>query len=159
MRSHGSKEQIFWPEVVVGFATSRSGAIESASGWRSRRNSKRKGFGGATRSSPSPPPPPPLSTGEAASASPTMFEGMVSQVLSGYLGRFVKGIQKDQLKIGIWNGKAVAFTFFLPRISNHLASNRRFSIFFSFTESHLTPVAPNLMVSPYLFLNGARVAR
>ncbi|XP_074563233.1 LOW QUALITY PROTEIN: uncharacterized protein LOC141819877 [Curcuma longa] len=32
-----------------------------------------------------------------------MFEGMVSQVLSGYLGRFVKDIQKDQLKIGIWN--------------------------------------------------------
>ncbi|WOK94697.1 hypothetical protein Cni_G03402 [Canna indica] len=32
-----------------------------------------------------------------------MFEGVVSQVLAGYLGRFVKGIQKDQLKIGIWN--------------------------------------------------------
>uniref|UniRef100_A0A1D1Z4D3 Putative vacuolar protein sorting-associated protein 13A n=1 Tax=Anthurium amnicola TaxID=1678845 RepID=A0A1D1Z4D3_9ARAE len=32
-----------------------------------------------------------------------MFEGFVSQVLAGYLGRYVKGIQKDQLKIGIWN--------------------------------------------------------
>jgi len=32
-----------------------------------------------------------------------MFEGVVSQVLAGYLGRYVKGIQKDQLKIGIWN--------------------------------------------------------
>ncbi|URE30654.1 vacuolar protein [Musa troglodytarum] len=36
-----------------------------------------------------------------------MFEGVVSQVLAGYLGRFVKGIQKDQLKIGIWNGPCV----------------------------------------------------
>ncbi|KAJ1693233.1 hypothetical protein LUZ63_009931 [Rhynchospora breviuscula] len=32
-----------------------------------------------------------------------MFEGVVSQVLAGFLGRYVKGIQKDQLKIGIWN--------------------------------------------------------
>ncbi|KAG0496706.1 hypothetical protein HPP92_001397 [Vanilla planifolia] len=32
-----------------------------------------------------------------------MFEGAVSQVLAGYLGRYVKGIQKDQLKIGLWN--------------------------------------------------------
>ncbi|ONK64446.1 uncharacterized protein A4U43_C07F26050 [Asparagus officinalis] len=31
-----------------------------------------------------------------------MFEGFVSQVLLGYLGRYVKGIQKDQLKIGLW---------------------------------------------------------
>lgn len=27
----------------------------------------------------------------------------MSQVLAGYLGRYVKGIQKDQLKIGIWD--------------------------------------------------------
>jgi hypothetical protein len=33
-----------------------------------------------------------------------MFEGVVSQVLAGLLGRYVKGIQKEQLKIGIWNG-------------------------------------------------------
>ncbi|KAJ0968632.1 hypothetical protein J5N97_025549 [Dioscorea zingiberensis] len=32
-----------------------------------------------------------------------MFEGVVSQVLAGYLGRYIKGIQKEQLKIGIWN--------------------------------------------------------
>ncbi|VAI88392.1 unnamed protein product [Triticum turgidum subsp. durum] len=32
-----------------------------------------------------------------------MFEGVVSQVLAGLLGRYVKGIQKEQLKIGIWN--------------------------------------------------------
>ena len=28
----------------------------------------------------------------------------MSQVLAGLLGRYVKGIQKEQLKIGIWNG-------------------------------------------------------
>lgn len=27
----------------------------------------------------------------------------MSQVLAGLLGRYVKGIQKEQLKIGIWN--------------------------------------------------------
>ncbi|KAF8712705.1 hypothetical protein HU200_028469 [Digitaria exilis] len=32
-----------------------------------------------------------------------MFEGVVSQVLAGLLGRYVKGIQKEQLKIGFWN--------------------------------------------------------
>ncbi|KAI0504558.1 hypothetical protein KFK09_015510 [Dendrobium nobile] len=32
-----------------------------------------------------------------------MFEGVVSQVLAGYLGRYVKGIQKEQLKVGLWN--------------------------------------------------------
>ncbi|TVU00729.1 hypothetical protein EJB05_53839 [Eragrostis curvula] len=32
-----------------------------------------------------------------------MFEGVVSQVLAGLLRRYVKGIQKEQLKIGIWN--------------------------------------------------------
>ncbi|AQK78314.1 pleckstrin homology (PH) domain-containing protein [Zea mays] len=31
-----------------------------------------------------------------------MFEGVVSQVLYGLLRRYVKGIQKEQLKIGIW---------------------------------------------------------
>ncbi|KAJ0968144.1 hypothetical protein J5N97_025061 [Dioscorea zingiberensis] len=34
-----------------------------------------------------------------------MFEGVVSQVLAGYLGRYIKCIQKEQLKIGIWNGE------------------------------------------------------
>ncbi|KAH0459484.1 hypothetical protein IEQ34_012298 [Dendrobium chrysotoxum] len=28
---------------------------------------------------------------------------VVSQVLAGYLGRYVKGIQKEQLKVGLWN--------------------------------------------------------
>ncbi|KAL6005782.1 hypothetical protein ACLOJK_006355 [Asimina triloba] len=33
-----------------------------------------------------------------------MFEGLVRQLLVGYLGRYIKDIQKDQLKIGLWNG-------------------------------------------------------
>ncbi|XP_043712275.1 uncharacterized protein LOC122661037 [Telopea speciosissima] len=32
-----------------------------------------------------------------------MFEGLVRQLLLGYLGRYVKEIQKDQLKIGLWS--------------------------------------------------------
>ncbi|KAI4303707.1 hypothetical protein MLD38_039306 [Melastoma candidum] len=32
-----------------------------------------------------------------------MFEGLVRQVLIGYLGRYVKDIQKEQLKITLWN--------------------------------------------------------
>lgn len=32
-----------------------------------------------------------------------MFERVVSQVLAGLLGRYVKGIQKEQLKIGFWS--------------------------------------------------------
>lgn len=32
-----------------------------------------------------------------------MFEGLVRQVLLGYLGRYVKDIQKEQLKITLWN--------------------------------------------------------
>ncbi|XP_058105015.1 uncharacterized protein LOC131248653 isoform X2 [Magnolia sinica] len=32
-----------------------------------------------------------------------MFEGLVRQLLAGYLGRYIKDIQKDQLKIGLWN--------------------------------------------------------
>lgn len=35
-----------------------------------------------------------------------MFEGVVSQVLDGLLRRYVKGIQKEQLKIGIWKGQS-----------------------------------------------------
>lgn len=34
-----------------------------------------------------------------------MFEGLVRQLLLGYLGRYVKDIHKDQLKITVWNGK------------------------------------------------------
>ncbi|KAJ0968150.1 hypothetical protein J5N97_025067 [Dioscorea zingiberensis] len=34
-----------------------------------------------------------------------MFEGVVSQVLVGYLGLYIKCIQKEQLKIDIWNGE------------------------------------------------------
>ncbi|KFK27746.1 hypothetical protein AALP_AA8G423700 [Arabis alpina] len=32
-----------------------------------------------------------------------MFEGLVRQLLLGYLGRYIKDIQKDQLKITVWN--------------------------------------------------------
>ena len=35
----------------------------------------------------------------------TMLEGFVRQLILGYLGRFVKDIQKEQLKITLWNGK------------------------------------------------------
>ncbi|GLT69624.1 hypothetical protein SLA2020_417610 [Shorea laevis] len=32
-----------------------------------------------------------------------MLEGLVRQLLLGYLGRYVKDIQKEQLKITLWN--------------------------------------------------------
>ncbi|PKI66840.1 hypothetical protein CRG98_012846 [Punica granatum] len=32
-----------------------------------------------------------------------MFEGLVRQLLLGYLGRYVKDIQRDQLKITLWH--------------------------------------------------------
>ncbi|XP_019058238.1 PREDICTED: uncharacterized protein LOC104814962 [Tarenaya hassleriana] len=32
-----------------------------------------------------------------------MFEGLVRQLLLGYLGRYIKDIHKDQLKITVWN--------------------------------------------------------
>lgn len=32
-----------------------------------------------------------------------MFEGLVRQLLLGYLGRYVKDIQREQLKITLWN--------------------------------------------------------
>jgi hypothetical protein len=49
-----------------------------------------------------------------------MFEGVVSQVLAGLLGRYVKGIQKEQLKIGIWNGSSS-----IPRLPRALATTPR----------------------------------
>lgn len=33
-----------------------------------------------------------------------MFEGLVRQLILGYLGCYVKDIQKEQLKITLWNG-------------------------------------------------------
>ena len=33
-----------------------------------------------------------------------MLEGFVRQLILGYLGRYVKDIQKEQLKITLWNG-------------------------------------------------------
>ncbi|OVA10906.1 Vacuolar protein sorting-associated protein 13 domain [Macleaya cordata] len=36
-----------------------------------------------------------------------MFEGVVRQVLLGYLGQYIKDIQKEQLKIGLWNAEEV----------------------------------------------------
>jgi hypothetical protein len=60
-----------------------------------------------------------------------MFEGVVSQVLAGLLGRYVKGIQKEQLKIGIWNGSSsvpspppralAAFHYLIRRITREPA--------------------------------------
>ncbi|KAJ6967002.1 vacuolar protein sorting-associated protein 13-like [Populus alba x Populus x berolinensis] len=32
-----------------------------------------------------------------------MFEGLVHRVLVGYLGRYFKNIQKEQLKLSLWN--------------------------------------------------------
>ncbi|VFQ83983.1 unnamed protein product [Cuscuta campestris] len=32
-----------------------------------------------------------------------MFEGLVRQLLLGYLGRYIRDIQKEQLKITLWN--------------------------------------------------------
>ncbi|GFP79369.1 putative vacuolar protein sorting-associated protein 13f [Phtheirospermum japonicum] len=32
-----------------------------------------------------------------------MFEGLVRQLILGYLGRYIKDIQKEQLKITLWN--------------------------------------------------------
>lgn len=52
-----------------------------------------------------------------------MFEGVVSQVLAGYLGRYVKGIQKDQLKIGIWNGKLKNLTLLFLAFSSYCYLN------------------------------------
>ncbi|KAG7023773.1 hypothetical protein SDJN02_14799, partial [Cucurbita argyrosperma subsp. argyrosperma] len=36
-----------------------------------------------------------------------MFERLVGQLLVGYLGRYVKDIQKEKLKITFWNASAV----------------------------------------------------
>ena len=33
-----------------------------------------------------------------------MFEGLVRQLIWGYLGKYIKDIQKEQLKITLWNG-------------------------------------------------------
>lgn len=33
-----------------------------------------------------------------------MLEGLVHQLILGYLGRYVKDFQKEQLKITLWNG-------------------------------------------------------
>ncbi|XP_031475875.1 uncharacterized protein LOC116247732 isoform X3 [Nymphaea colorata] len=36
-----------------------------------------------------------------------MFENLVHQLLSGYLGRYVKGLQREQFKIALWKGEVV----------------------------------------------------
>ncbi|GAQ80498.1 Vacuolar protein sorting-associated protein [Klebsormidium nitens] len=36
-----------------------------------------------------------------------MFEGFVYQLLAGYLGHYVKDIQREQLRIGLWSGVAL----------------------------------------------------
>jgi hypothetical protein len=61
-----------------------------------------------------------------------MFEGVVSQVLDGLLRRYVKGIQKEQLKIGIWKGQSSipslllsSAAFAQPRANWRLSELRR----------------------------------
>lgn len=41
-----------------------------------------------------------------------MLEGFVRQLILGYLGRYVKDFQKEQLKITLWNGN-LSFSLFL----------------------------------------------
>jgi hypothetical protein len=36
-----------------------------------------------------------------------MFEGLVHQLLVGYLGNYVKDIHKDQFRIGLWKGEVL----------------------------------------------------
>ncbi|KAL6856895.1 hypothetical protein ACP4OV_018277 [Aristida adscensionis] len=80
----------------------RNAAAASAAASPSAQGSARR-----TAASSSPPVPPPSHASAGALGPPSrraaMFEGVVSQVLAGLLGRYVKGIQKEQLKIGIWN--------------------------------------------------------
>lgn len=55
-----------------------------------------------------------------------MFEGVVSQVLDGLLRRYVKGIQKEQLKIGIWKGQSsIPSPSALPSAANWRLSQLR----------------------------------
>lgn len=42
-----------------------------------------------------------------------MFEGVVQGLLLDYLGRYIKDIQKDQLKIAVWNGNSRLLPFSL----------------------------------------------
>lgn len=35
-----------------------------------------------------------------------MFEGLVRQLILGYLGQYIKDIQKEKLKITLWNGNS-----------------------------------------------------
>ncbi|KAG6546751.1 hypothetical protein Mapa_011940 [Marchantia paleacea] len=36
-----------------------------------------------------------------------MFEGLLYQLLAGYLGQYVKDIQREQFRIGLWSGQAL----------------------------------------------------
>ncbi len=36
-----------------------------------------------------------------------MFESLVSEILTKYLGKFVKGLDKENLKIAVWGGDVV----------------------------------------------------
>lgn len=42
-----------------------------------------------------------------------MFEGLVHRVLVGYLGRYFKNIQKEQLKLSLWNGNFMYIYLFI----------------------------------------------
>ncbi|GMP69404.1 hypothetical protein CsSME_00028684 [Camellia sinensis var. sinensis] len=41
-----------------------------------------------------------------------MFEGLVRQLLVGYLGQYMKDIEKEQLRISLWNGNQFYFNIF-----------------------------------------------
>jgi hypothetical protein len=63
--------------------------------------------------------------------SPAMFEGLVHQLLLGYLGRYFKDIQKQQLKIrlGMWHASTVSLVVILPIViiftfKEHVTSQR-----------------------------------
>lgn len=41
-----------------------------------------------------------------------VFESIVADILNRYLGEYVENLDKGQLKIGIWGGKAVKMLLF-----------------------------------------------
>nr|GMD36421.1 putative vacuolar protein sorting-associated protein 13F [Ipomoea batatas]GME03905.1 putative vacuolar protein sorting-associated protein 13F [Ipomoea batatas] len=43
-----------------------------------------------------------------------MFEGLVRQLLLGYLGQYIRDIQTEQLKITLWNGHVGKLSIRIP---------------------------------------------
>jgi len=59
-----------------------------------------------------------------------MLEGLVRQLLLGYLGRYVKDIQKEQLKITLWNGNVLFLScFFIYYYIDQLILHKRYMVF------------------------------